>query len=126
MHICTSLAGYVTRGRCWKQPPLVYHGVMWVLQVQSMGTPVRWVAKMGIWAAHPSSSSVMASVVRAAGSTGRLSASSAYTLRARPRALNASACCSSSVQRPLHATSYGQQRIWKAVLCLVQNIWCTT
>ena len=23
MHICTSLAGYVTRGRCWKQPPLV-------------------------------------------------------------------------------------------------------
>lgn len=60
---------------------------------------------MGIWAAHPSSSSVMASVVRAAGSTGRLSASSAYTLRARPRALKASACCSSSVQRPLHAAS---------------------
>lgn len=43
----------------------------------------------------------MASVARAAGSMGRLSASSRYTLRARPRALKASACCSSSVQRPL-------------------------
>ena len=57
---------------------------------------------MGIWAAQPSSSSAMASVARAAGSMGRLSASRRYTLRARPRALKASACCSSSVQRPLY------------------------